>query len=377
MSKRRPYVYEDREWPEIAGIEEKIDVQSDEVPQSEFDQPYLFGDDEDDTYQSYETDYPELPRYPFPDPDPVPIPGPCNAEDGCGFVTITNVPEEVECDTTHHFLSIHEVHGCEPASFEDAFLTWWIAEGPGEILAPDEGGSVLGAVYKAPIAGDGDTVVICVSSIAGDCSDCRSFKISCPVCCSDEMEIVGADTANPGTIWAGAIDPPCPGATCSVSNNSGCPMTCSVNSDGTTVTVGVGAKNCGSFTVTVEEDTTLPGKEDCPGESASKTVRINGNGGRWVPCWDVDWFLCNGPFCSCTYTEGERRWSIKIGAGIFCGACDTATCYDNWESRPPLGNALWSIYLCASTCDTNGPCAGRSLYGTALSYWANPDCECI
>lgn len=373
MSKRRPYIYEDREWLEIAQIQEKIDVQGDEVPQSELDQPYRFAEEEDDNYQPYEFDY-TIPPYPGPGPgpDPVPIPGPCNQGSGCDFLTLVDVPETVECDEEYFFRTIHVVSGCEPARYEDLFLAWSISAGDVLSITP------VGMRWKAPSCCDGDEVTVTVSSADGSCSDTRTFKLDCVACC-EEFEIVGADTVNPGTVWGGSITPPCPGATCTVTNNSGCPMTCEVNSDGTSVTVPVGAKNCGSFTVTVTEDTSTPQKQEdnCPGESASKTVRINGNGGFWKLCGGGSFFLCNGPFCSCTYIAGEAMWRIWIGAGIFCGSQLTRTCYDNWPG-PPLGNVVYgpTTYF-ASTCDTNGPCAGSSLWGVSLWYWANPDCECI
>lgn len=371
MSSRRPYIYEDREWLEIHQKAEKLDVQGDEVPLSEFDQPYRFNNLDDDNYQPYEYDY-NIPPYPGPGPgpDPVPIPGPCNAEDGCGFVTLVSVPEFVECEDEYWFRTIHEVHGCDPASFEDAFLVWSL-HGPGELTPAG-----VGAIYKAPKNNDGATVTVCVSSIDGSCSSCRSFKIRCAACC-EEFEIIGAETVNPGTVWGGAITPPCPGATCTVTNNNGCPMTCSVNSDGTSVTVPVGAKNCGSFTVTVTEDTSTPQKQEdnCPGESASTSVRINGNGGFWKTCWSTRSIFCNGPFCGCSWEEGEFRWGVSVGAGILCGPdSHLRTCYADW---PTLTNPIFSVVIDVKACDTNGPCAGGRKWGDGISYWVNPDCECI
>jgi hypothetical protein len=380
VSKRRPYIYQDREWAEIARIQEKVDVQGDEVPLSHLDRPYLYGNDEDDNYQPYETDWPYPPPGIGPWPtDPVPIPGPCDSEGGCGFVTLVSVPETVECEDSYHFNTIHVVHGCEPARFEDAFLVWSL-HGPGTLTPTG-----VGATYQAPECCDGDEVTVCVSSIAGDCADCRTFHLECAACCSDEMVITGADTANPNSIWGGAIDPPCPGAECTVTNNSGCPMACEVNSDGSSVTVPVGAKNCGSFTVTVTEDTSTPQKQEdnCPGESATKTVRINGNGAWWKLCGGGSAFLCNGPFCGCTYEDGERRWRIWIGAGIFCTDQMTRACFDAWNPTYPAppshpGNIVWGpATFRADDCDTNGPCAGHQLFGVSLFYWANPDCECI
>lgn len=381
MSKRRPYIYEDREWLEISRIEEKQDVQPDDLPQSELDQPYRFGNDDDDSYWSYETDLPPCPTCGTwcsicpPPPDPVPIPGPCDQGTGCDFLTITSVPETIECETTYQFTTIHVVSGCQPASFEDAFLSWSISAGTIINTTPP------GMKWKADGVTDGQEVTVTVSSADGQCSDSRTFKIDCPACCSDEMVITGADTINPGTTWVGSIDPPCPGATCTVSNNSGCPMTCEVNSSGTTVSVPVGVKNCGSFTVTVTEDISTPQKQEdnCPGESATKSVRINGNGASWVTCGGGSFFLCNGPFCSCTFTSGQRRWIIFIGAGIFCGDNLTRTCYENWPPPPfPPGPVVWGPQnFKASDCDTNGPCAGGSLWGVSLQYWANPACECI
>jgi len=376
VSKRRPYIYQDREWAEIANIQEKVDVQGDEVPLSELDQPYLYGNDEDDNYQPYEYDHKKPPPGigPWP-PDPTPIPGPCNQEGGCGFVTLVSVPETVECDDSYHFQTIHVVYGCESATFEDAFLVWSL-HGPGTLTPTG-----VGAVYQAPSCCDGDEVTVCVSSIDGSCADCRTFHLDCAACC-EEMVLVGADTANPSTIYSAAIDPPCPGAECTVTNNSGCPMECEVNSDGTTVSTVVAPKNCGSFTITVTENTSTPQKQEdnCPGESATKTVRINGNGGYWKTCGSCSFFFCNGPFCSCTYETGELRWTIWIGAGIFCGPCCTTACYDNWNpggGGHPGNIVSGPVQYCASTCDTNGPCAGHSMFGTGVRYWVNPDCECI
>jgi len=367
VSKRRPYIYQDREWAEIANIQEKVDVQGDEVPLSEFDQPYLFGNDEDDNYQPYETDYPDPPPGigPWP-PDPVPIPGPCNQEGGCNFVTITNIPETIECEDTYNFTTIHVVYGCEAATFEDAFLVWSIDAG--EILST----TPPGMKWKAPDCCDGQTVTVCVSSIDGSCSDCRSFKLDCAACC-EEMVLVGADTANPSSIYSAGIDPPCPGATCTVTNNSGCPMECEVNSDGTTVTTNVAPKNCGSFTITVTEDTSTSQKQkdNCPGESATKTVRILGNGGSWRLCGSSHAIFCNGPFCGCSFIEDEFMWGISEGGGIFCGTCWTQGCHVPY----PGGVFKGSKYLCADDCPPG--CAGGKLFGTSARIWIVPECECL
>ncbi len=368
MSARRPYIYEDREWLEIARTQEKIDVQADEVPLSEFDQPYRYGEEEDDNYQPYEYDIPDYPwPGPGPTPDPVPIPGPCDQQGGCNFLTITAVPDQIECDSTYWFTTIHVVYGCEPASYEDAFLVWSVSHGTIISQTPP------GMRWKAPSCCEGDEVTVCASSIDGSCSDCVTFTLKCDVCCDPDTEIIGADTVNAGTIWGGAITPPCPGAECTVTNNSGCPMTCEVNNDGTSVTVPVGVKNCGSFTVTITR-TDVP---DCEDISASKTVRINDNS-YWILCGGGSAIFCNGPFCSCDYISGEARWRIWIGAGIFCSPCATYACYDNWQNRPPVGNLIWGPrQFCANECDTNGPCAGSSLWGVSLWYWGNPNCECF
>lgn len=367
MSKRRPYIYQDREWAEIANIQEKVDVQGDEVPLSELDQPYLYGNDEDDNYQPYETDWPDPPPGgPYPVPDPVPIPGPCDQEGGCGFVTLVSVPEFVECEDSYHFQTIHVVYGCEPAKFEDAFLVWSL-HGPGTLTPTG-----VGAIYQAPSCCDGDEVTVCVSSIDGSCSDCRTFRLACAACC-ESMEIVGSDTANPGTVWSGAIDPPCPGATCTVVNNSGCPMTCEVNPDGSTVTVPVGSANCGGFTVTVTEDTSTPQKQEdnCPGESASKGVRILGNGGAWQNCGFANFIFCNGPFCGCSFIEDEFMWGIAEGGGIFCGTCFTQSCVYPF----PGGTFYGSKFLCATDCPPG--CAGGKLFGTSARIWIVPGCPCV
>ena len=373
MSKRRPYIYQDREWLEIAQIQEKQDVQGDEVPLSEVDQPYRFAEEDDDFYGNYEWDY-VIPPYPGPGPgpDPVPIPGPCNQETKCGFVTLVDVPETIECEEEYWFRTIHSVAGCESASFEDAFLSWSLT-GPGELIP-----QAVGAKYIAPENNDGAEVTVCVSSVDGSCSDCRTFTIDCAVCC-EQFEIVGADTVNANSTWQGAIDPPCPGATCTVSSNAGCPMTCEVNTSGTVVSVPVGIKNCGSFTVSVTEDVSTPQKieDNCTAKTASKTVRINDNSG-WILCGGSSFFLCNGPFCSCDFIAGQAKWTIWIGAGIFCGSSLTLTCYKGWPPPPPVTEVVYgpNTYF-ASSCDTNGPCAGSSLWGVSLWYWGNENCECF
>ena len=173
MSARRPYIYQDREWLEIAQIQEKQDVQSDEIPLSELDQPYRIANDEDHNYQPYEYDIPTFPvPGPGPYPDPVPIPGPCDQGSGCDFLTLTSVPETIECGDQYWFTTIHVVSGCAPATFEDLFLIWEISAG--EILST----TPPGMKWKAPECCDGQEVTVRVSSQDGQCSDARTFHLS-------------------------------------------------------------------------------------------------------------------------------------------------------------------------------------------------------
>ena len=90
-------------------------------------------------------------------------------------------------------------------------------------------------------------------------------------------------TVDPGATATFTINSACPGAACTgVESNTGASgFACSVNPEGTTVTVGVPAAACGSFRVTVPNSAT-PG---CPERTASSDwVRINntGQGGVWA-----------------------------------------------------------------------------------------------
>jgi hypothetical protein len=174
-----------------------------------------------------------------------------------------------------------------------------------------------------------------------------------------QPELPGEDTVDPGTDWNGIISPADPYATCSVSSNSGCSLECYVSADGSEVIVPVGPNHCGSFTVTI----TQPASGGCPESSASKDVRITGQGGGWSAthcCSDADY--C-GSCCGTTEefeacTEGNV-WHdpIEVDASMILAGRNSIT--DKWAT------------ICRSHVDRT--CAG--IGDVTCPYGGNEDCD--
>ncbi len=142
--------------------------------------------------------------------------------------------------------------------------------------------------------------------------------VNCQVCC-DPFTLTGDNTVNPAGDWEGTIDPPCPGATCTVQSNSGCDISCSVNGSGSKVTVSPGATDCGAFEVTVTK-----GVEDCATVSATKVVRINdtGQGGAWVPYCNYNTSNC--PTAGCPVEDAySDEWKVTLKCGNLGADCDS------------------------------------------------------
>ncbi len=173
--------------------------------------------------------------------------------------------------------------------------------------------------------------------------------VGCAGCSCTNMTLTGADTVNPGATWTGTIgsdEGACQNATCTVTSNSGCSLTCVVSQDGTQVTVAVGATDCGSFTVEIS----------CGDESDSKSVRINdtGQGGGWAA---VPGAVCHGAGCGfhCAFTTfGDESTEFE---GMF--KCDYAC----------------SNVGAGCVCDGGFPCTGIGPYSGRTLHCSDLDCQ--
>lgn len=355
MTTWKPYIYEKDDYFQAVqkqSFEDATDHQN--VPRSEFDKPY-----QSDSYQEYEWGWPggwppiniDFPEWPWPW-DPGGGGGPCDAEDGCGFIKIIGAPDELECDKEYTFRTVHVVYGCDLPGWGDAFIGWQVSAG--EIIS-------VGVImhYRAPSCCDGQKVVITAIG-PYDCEDSVEIPLKCDCPCGDSLALTGADTVNPAATWTGTITPACPEVICSVESNSGCTLSCSVSGDGTQVTVTPLATDCGSFTVTL----TQPGDdEECP--PASKTVRINntGQGGSWVSLGNTSCGTCGG--CAgqpgidptpANCTEGKYQYAF-VG-----GAPSSVQCCAN-PPHPP--RCCDPVAYCTDVCAGVAPC------GVACSDYCN------
>lgn len=182
-----------------------------------------------------------------------------------------------------------------------------------------------------------------------------------------EIGLGGADTVDAGNNWVGTIDSGSPGVTCSVSSNSGCSIGCSVSVDGSSVTVPVASNQCGSFTVTL----TKAASGGCPESSASKDVRITGQGGRWELCSSGgEGIFCNGPWCGGEDDiEGKMKYVVWCKAG---GMCLRRTWYDTTDCN---GNPAKRIYCPEYCAEGTQGCPGSYNYCSWGVYeWNCPSC---
>lgn len=374
MTTWKPYIHEGKGYFEASKQKSFEDgSQGRNLPRSEFDKPYR-----GDSYQDYEWGWPggwppidiEFPDWPW-DPAISPgEPGPCNAPDGCGFIMIIGAPSELECGKEYTFKTAHSVYGCDLPTWGDAFVGWTVSKG--EILS-------MGVImrYRAPDCCTGEKVVITATGPYG-CEDSVEIPLAC---CCREFSVLGSNTVNPGGNWIGTIDPPCPGATCNVTSNSGCILTCGINPSGDSVTVSIGASDCGSFTVTVTEEVS----EGCtPQKQASKTVRINntGQGGAWVEiesCTNTD--LCPvgcrsgvGGNESCTVEQYQYQWSYNCCyTDLYAGAgCETDCPAEHCNPSNECGTPPCSYTSCGGSCNCMGE-GGTVIQSLDKNEWK---CSC-
>lgn len=177
-------------------------------------------------------------------------------------------------------------------------------------------------------------------TLDGSCDCCESFTVT------EDQTVV-----DPGGVATFTINPPCPGATCEVTSNSGCTLGCSVSPSGKSVVVVVGASDCGTFTVTV----TSVGTTECPEESdTSGGVKINntGQGGAWehdIPNPNPGCSECGAGGAVTQYTDSCLFGVYKYGG------------FDPTDNNPCEGT--WTVQ-CKGPADCNGhgsepPCTSK------------------
>lgn len=370
MSRSKPYLAGDQEYLEYIRRPDWLDGElnpNDDAEYSEFQKPYAQGDNMEDSYPAWEWTWPPI-TFPPIDPvtyiDPVDPDDPCNITEGCTWAKIMGV-NEIECGECRSYTQIHVWLSCGYPPWEAAFGNWWIDGGAGGCFVTHNG-------VFATVCCDGDapeqTFTLCYN--AGNCTDCIEVVVECGCC--DEFTLTGNDTVNAGSTWTGTIDPACPGATCEVVSNSGCTIGCSVNESGSQVTVPVGGADCGGFTVTVTEP------EGCEGDSASKSVRINGGSYN------------NKGFCTAV-PEFATGQSEDFNAGCFAN--------DQWEGYVQYTELIRLAWNSSSTSNwanhcrewnqgggdacipPGGSCPGPGdqscATGTDTAYWVwEWDCSC-
>ena len=141
----------------------------------------------------------------------------------------------------------------------------------GQVCMEGQGkGSGAGGIVEALVQDSRGRASMTTWTLDGSCDCCIAFTVT-----ADQSVV------DPGGVATFTVNPPCPGATCEVTSNSGCTLGCSISDSGHSVVVVVGNSDCGTFFVTV----TSPSNEECSEESAiSGGVKINndGQGGEWA-----------------------------------------------------------------------------------------------
>jgi hypothetical protein len=374
MSKK-PYRFEKQEWMELSQRKDWNDstVNPDDLAEySEFQRPYALPKGED-SYPAWEWGWPDIE---FPDIPPIiypdPIDHPCSIDENCEWAGIIG-PDEMECGDCYTFTQAHIWYGCDIAP-------WWAAYGSWELKNVNTVGGTCYQLFTGPIM----TTVCCDETVESgnftvvyngvlDCKGSKDVLVTCDLCCNGEDGIVltGADTVAAAATWTGTITPACPNTTCEVTSNSGCSLSCTVNAEGSQVTVTPGASDCGSFTVTVTDP---GGTEQCPAGTSSKTVRITGGGASWqfVQSAPAD---CQGCDCGCSGTvlpytpcinEGLKygtnnggTFDCSIGYGYNCKTL--AGCTVGPGSWPPChsGGGSECSGACLGPCGSEAPCIDK------------------
>ena len=250
---------------------------------SELQKPYMYDEDIPEDYIWWEWVWPDFP--PIGDFDPIDT-DPCHISEDCTFARIIGT-DKIECGDCYTFTQLHVYIGCEMAP-------WWAAFGSWELIDPPTGvdmrfsGPVMATICVADDASDGTFTIKYNGPL--NCVDEMDVRVEECGCCK-EFVVEGPTTINPGATWQGVVTPSCEDATCAVTSNSGCTISCEMNPNGSKVFAYPGASDCGSFKVTVSYT-----EGGCDSQEAYQWVRINntGQGGSWVE-ETTDW--CWGSTC--------------------------------------------------------------------------------
>ena len=352
MTTWKPYIFEGREYLEARKIQSWEDIAAQypgvAIPRSELNKPYT-----KENYQVDEWSWPgwDPPELYWPDPPTWDPPGggnPCEIDDECTYLDIFG-PSVAECGKRYWFTNLLVIKGC---TLPPGFVLGWTASA-GEILS-----IAVGMKWRAPDCCHGDKVTICANGPG--CEACIEVTLDCEVCCA-EFTLSGAATVNPSSTWVGTIDPPCPGATCEVTSNSGCTLECTVDETGTQVLVTLGGSDCGSFTVTVTEAGKI--SDGCAEYSDSATVRINdtGQGGSWQAYGAGNGSCCAGGACTCNPVGGVIIGCI-VGQYRYLGVANPGTscmCVNApWCCTSPLTTRPCDVSCanpCGQSCATTCP----------------------
>jgi hypothetical protein len=377
MSKK-PYRFESQEWLELSQRRDWNDSKfnpDDLAEYSEFQRPYALPEGEDN-YVTWEFGWPDID---FPDIPPIivpdPIEDPCSMDGSCTWAKISG-PATIQCGKVGSYTQIHVWLGCTVAPWWAAFGSWRL-----ETSQPDEVQLIEGLVIARIVVSDDaepETVQLTYEGV-DNCTDTIEVVITdCDACC-DEFALTGDDTVNAGETWTGTINPACAGATCEVASNSGCTLTCNVNEAGSQATVAVGGGDCGTFTVTVTEP------DGCEGDSAVKSVRINGGGGSWVRIGGADQVCGACPAGPNTRASGlvacVGRDGFKYGGGTTCQfnnntehcyGCTPTQCPEAENTRPDCP-AYDGYQTCAEAGTDLSGCPGPTIQG--CTRWNYSLCE--
>jgi hypothetical protein len=350
MTTWKPYIFEGRDYLDARKINSWEDLVAQypgvDIPRSELNKPYAR-----ENYQADEWSWPGWepppiywPEWPPQYPNPPGGGNPCEAEDECKYLGIVG-PTVVECDAEVWFKNVLVWEGCTLPP--GTLMVGWSAS-CGEIRAVG-----VGARWRAPECCDGTVCEICASGPG--CQACIEVTLDCVSCC-EELEITGDATVNPGATWTGTIigaGKCCTELDLQVTSNSGCTIGGAMDEFCTEVAVGVGADDCGGFTVTITDLT-----ENCSA-SASFSVRINntGQGGSWTAgaqC-SINPPGCNAPFTGACYNHG-----VGINGNCIIGLSKWVyhyqPCSTNLEGWMPCGTGC-QVEHCPTSC-AGATCSG-------------------
>jgi hypothetical protein len=373
---KKPYIYESLEgWLPITRKKswfDPVNNPGDLAPYSEFQKPY--SNDKEMSYPEWEWTWPDDTIGPIPDltyPDP--IENECSVDENCVWAGVIG-PDEMECDECYTFSQAHLYYGCDVAP-------WWAAFGSWTLTAEMSKGNCY-QLFTGPIM----TTICCDEDAEGsftvtyegplDCVGSKEVSVTCGGCCGEDgWTLDGPATVAAGYTWYGTISPACPDATCEVSSNSECELSCSVNSAGSEVTVGTSSGQCGQVDVTIFN----PGGEECANATASDSFRITGSGNWYLKETSSDVCAsgcgggdgsCGGAHCSgggsidyqapCTSEPYKYGTSCQVGGVPPC-------CWNNWI-RQCKGTIPSCINCTPPPCGSVKSCSG-SYYCAACGWW--------